>query len=38
MIEVLDVTGSGDVNTTVVVEAKDGLIVGLTGRALQVGS
>jgi len=36
LLDVVDVTGSGDVDTSVVVEAVDGKITGLSGRILKV--
>ena len=36
VIDILDATGSGDVDTSKVVEIKDGNLAGLTGRSLKV--
>ena len=36
MIERIDCSGAGDVDTSTIVEAKDGEIVGVTGRKLRI--
>lgn len=38
VIDRIDASGAGDVDTSTVVEAADGVIAGLTGRKLKVGS
>lgn len=38
IIDVVDATGSGDVDTTTVREAEDGRLAGLSGRTLTLGS
>ena len=37
MIDLIDATGAGDVDTSQVVELKDGVLTGLSGRQLKVG-
>lgn len=38
VIDRIDASGAGDVDTSTVVEATDGVIAGLTGRKLKVSS